>query len=342
MEYVFFDIECANCYDNKGKVCEFGYVVTNDRLEITDGDEILINPDAPFDWYALKKILSYPKETYLKAEKYPAHFYKIKSALTANGRIIIGQNTKNDLFYLADESKRYGLEFLNVEFYDLSVIYKRLYNLDNPLSVEKMLTELKIEPDERLHIAMNDAKATAVIMKKLSENFNLSAAEMLKSYGVKQSVRNGRFADKTLPEMLDELKDGGEVSNADKQRFISLFVQSVRVEKRIDSVLTGKRLCLSETFEKEHVLESAVIIAELIKRGARYSTWVAENDLLIVGDDEITDKTTAHGRCRIAHNNKVKIITLSELLPLIGLTEQELTNENVPKLNKIKDKLILK
>ena len=28
MRYLFFDIECANCYDSEAKICEFGYVLT--------------------------------------------------------------------------------------------------------------------------------------------------------------------------------------------------------------------------------------------------------------------------------------------------------------------------
>lgn len=318
MEYVFFDIECANCYEGKGKVCEFGYAVTDENLKITEEEEILINPDSAFDWYALKKILAYGKEVYLKAEKYPAHFKKIRSALIKTNRVIIGQNTKNDLYYLADESRRYGLEFLNAEFYDLSVIFKRLYGLDNPPSVEKMMQQLEIETDERLHIAVNDAKATAVIMKKLTEIFGLSAEEILKRYGVKQAVKSGRFADKTLPEMIEELREGGEVSNADKQRFLALFAQSVRTDKKINCELTGKKVCLSETLEKKHVMKCAAVIEKLVKRGARYCTWAAESDCLVVGDEENINAETAHGRLRAALNNKVEIVRLGGLLDSMG------------------------
>lgn len=29
MNYLFFDIECSNCFGGRGKICEFGYMLTN-------------------------------------------------------------------------------------------------------------------------------------------------------------------------------------------------------------------------------------------------------------------------------------------------------------------------
>ena len=34
MKYLFFDIECSNCFNNIGKMCEFGYVVTDENFKI--------------------------------------------------------------------------------------------------------------------------------------------------------------------------------------------------------------------------------------------------------------------------------------------------------------------
>ena len=36
MKYVFFDIECANCYQGKGKICSFGYVITNENFDVEE------------------------------------------------------------------------------------------------------------------------------------------------------------------------------------------------------------------------------------------------------------------------------------------------------------------
>ena len=49
--YLFFDIECANCFDGVGKMCSFGYVLVNEEFEILDEDDVVMNPEAEFDWY---------------------------------------------------------------------------------------------------------------------------------------------------------------------------------------------------------------------------------------------------------------------------------------------------
>ena len=35
MNFVFYDVECANCYNGKGKLCSFGYVITDFDYVVT-------------------------------------------------------------------------------------------------------------------------------------------------------------------------------------------------------------------------------------------------------------------------------------------------------------------
>ena len=43
MEYLFFDIECANSFDGGGKICEFGYVITDEQFQIKEKKMYLID-----------------------------------------------------------------------------------------------------------------------------------------------------------------------------------------------------------------------------------------------------------------------------------------------------------
>ena len=45
MKYLFFDIECCD----GTHICEFGYVLTNDKFEILDRDFFLMNPERKFN-----------------------------------------------------------------------------------------------------------------------------------------------------------------------------------------------------------------------------------------------------------------------------------------------------
>ena len=44
MRVLFFDLEFAHS-KNGGKICEFGYVVTNEKLEILRKENMIINPN---------------------------------------------------------------------------------------------------------------------------------------------------------------------------------------------------------------------------------------------------------------------------------------------------------
>ena len=46
MRYLFFDIECA---DGNFKICEFGYVITDESFNILTKKNILINPQCRFN-----------------------------------------------------------------------------------------------------------------------------------------------------------------------------------------------------------------------------------------------------------------------------------------------------
>ena len=67
MKYLFFDIECANCFDGKGKICEFGYVQTDENFSIIEKESFKINPCAPFDKKGFefnKKVSEFNKKSF--------------------------------------------------------------------------------------------------------------------------------------------------------------------------------------------------------------------------------------------------------------------------------------
>ena len=53
MKYLFFDCECANCYNHEGKICSFGYVITDESFKQSEEKDLIINPDSPFDPHVL-------------------------------------------------------------------------------------------------------------------------------------------------------------------------------------------------------------------------------------------------------------------------------------------------
>ena len=45
MKFLFFDIECANCFGGVGKIFSFGYVLTDETFHVLERDDILMNPE---------------------------------------------------------------------------------------------------------------------------------------------------------------------------------------------------------------------------------------------------------------------------------------------------------
>ena len=80
MKYLFFDIECANCNDRRGKIYSFGYIIADEGLNvIEDEKDIVMNPDVDkWDWYVLKNILAYSKKEVERKSKFNKHYNKIK------------------------------------------------------------------------------------------------------------------------------------------------------------------------------------------------------------------------------------------------------------------------
>lgn len=40
MKYLFFDIECANCNDRRGKIYSFGYIIADEGLNVIEDERI--------------------------------------------------------------------------------------------------------------------------------------------------------------------------------------------------------------------------------------------------------------------------------------------------------------
>ena len=77
MKYLFFDIECASVR-NGSKMCSFGYVLTDENLNIIEENDIMINPKSEWDFYALKHILAHSKEYYESFPDFNTQYEKIK------------------------------------------------------------------------------------------------------------------------------------------------------------------------------------------------------------------------------------------------------------------------
>ena len=127
MNYLFFDIECCNCHH----ICEFGYVLTDDKFNIIKKEELLINPAKEFTVPNDNKFkgLSYSQEEYLNSPSFREYYDKIKNIINNENQIIFGYAINNDAVYLRTACKRYKLKPISFTFYDIQIILSKNENI---------------------------------------------------------------------------------------------------------------------------------------------------------------------------------------------------------------------
>ena len=80
--FLFFDIECANCFNGIGKMCSLGYVIINENFEILDEDDVVMNPETEFDWYLFEPkndcTLAYSKDYFRMQHNFESYHSEIK------------------------------------------------------------------------------------------------------------------------------------------------------------------------------------------------------------------------------------------------------------------------
>ena len=126
MEYVFFDIECACVYKNVAKICVFGYCVCDEKFNIIQKEDILINPNGKFhltDRGGDGIVLPYDYEEFKKYPPFPHFYSRIKKLLEGEDKLVFGHAAVNDVKYLCLETRRYKLPSFSFRFADTQVIY---------------------------------------------------------------------------------------------------------------------------------------------------------------------------------------------------------------------------
>lgn len=216
MKFLFFDIECANCDLGKGKICSFGYVLTDEAFHIIKEEDILINPDAPFhltgrrDKRDIK--LGYTMEEFYSAPKFPVFYDKIFGLITDPDTMAIGYAVINDVNFLISECERYSLSIPDFEYFDVQLMYSDYKNISGIVGLERAGAEFGTVTQE-VHVSRDDAKDTMTIAKGICEKLKISLLDGMKlSYRAKSRLTSGEKSPlERMPKRRDYVKLKEEV-----------------------------------------------------------------------------------------------------------------------------------
>ena len=185
MNYLFFDIECANCFNGIGKICSFGYVLCDENFSVIESDDLLMNPDTIFDWYLFKEDskcrLAYTREDYINNPKFPQHYKKIKSLLEASNQIIFGFGCQNDVATIATECLRYDLDLIDFNCHDIHTVLEKIYEIKGGLGTYVEKFEIPTDGME-FHDSKADAFFTMKVTEKLMNDQKKPLKELLAPY----------------------------------------------------------------------------------------------------------------------------------------------------------------
>ncbi len=331
MDYLFFDIECANCDGGNGKICSFGYTLADEKLNVVEKKDIVINPRAPFrlrGWGNKTYItLAYPEEAFRQAPDF-GHFYDvIAEMLRAPDRMIFGYAPENDAGFLRSEFERYRKPQVDFVFYDVQRMYKNAIGTENGqlCSLTSACEGLGIETPFTEHKSCDDAYATLLVLKKLCEIKNMAPSALASACApCKGHLENGEVgADYFKPKTELKASERNMIKgiNRDSFRYLRRRLSGIRKE----GVLGGKRICFSWLYEFYHYKEMLVLLSEINNCGGRYVHKVHECDIFVKKPDGQRGNCKRLAEAIALEKKRPEIYEFSEFLSIIGINSDELS-----------------
>ena len=367
MKYTFFDIECANCFHGNGKICSFGYVITDEKFKVLEKKDILINPHSKFHLFGHKNhpgiVLAYDEKTFNSSPDF-LHFYKkIRSLLTSKNSINFGFSVLSDAGYIKSECKRYAQVMFDYEFVDIQRIYTDYKELQNTPALIKCAAEYGVTDTQEVHKSDDDSYFTMRVLKGLCEETGLTVTELIEKYPhCKGRCVNGEIESEFLK--FKEAQKANKLSKMEKltgslranwvyrveenYSALSNYIKRVYVDRKINSPISGKRVCVSGLYEDYHFNEMMNIVSLLAKNGAKYTKHIYSCDIFVTYD--LFDKNGKEYQCyrrdkvnnAVLNGSKIDIITLNELYDILGVNEEEIKFLDKGSLAPLKDRELAK
>ena len=370
MKYLIFDCEFATSKGGVEKICEFGYVVVDEKFNIIRQGNIIINPKIErneWDWYAVKKILKRRIGEYENRLFFKAYYSQI-AALFHDADYVIGHSIESDVHALNCELKRYKLPPLDFNYYDIREMYKNYSHSDKSVSVENMATQLGIDGDKQIHDAGADALNTMLELKAMLSNLELSFEEMVEACPTcKDSTKNliiesieraeKERAERKERMLAGEYSDGTnemhKFKKGSNKAIFRMFLENVQVTTSGAGKLKGKKVCVSGNYERHHFKEMMNLVQIIKNERGDYCSKPEEADIFVTylyekgGElkpcvrENYADKAISEGR-------EIQKIPFDEFLALLDLTNEKLESLPLPSIDclfkdgaKIKNKKLL-
>ena len=328
MKFLFFDQEFASSFGGTSKICEFGYVITNESFEVLNRYNIIINPNLKryqWDKRVVREILKRNIEEYENGITFPKAYETIKHIISS-ADYVFGHSLDGDAKALNDECKRYYLPSINFVFYDIKKFYKDYINTSKNFSVTNILKELKIDGENGAHDAETDAYNTMLELKTMLERLEINVEDLIELCPeVKDINENYQVLSTSLNlERKQEIFNLAITGNNDNtlrydnynMQLYSLFLENVKPQKVADKKLSGQKVCISPNYIQNHYKQILNIIQLLCNHGASFTKKKSEANISVFYDSNNSETNQ--------NTLEKETISLDDLLNRLGTSQQEL------------------
>lgn len=321
MKFLFFDTECANCYQGVGKICEFGYVLTDDKFRVLKSDNLLINPQSNFNVYGFKQagiVFAHPYHEYYKYPTLDKRYGEIRKLMTDSRIIAVGYSTECDANYLLTDLRRNKLKEFNFRFLDVAKLYRDLTGKETSLDIMYEGSE-KLDIELVHHEARSDSFMTMAVLKRFLSETNTKVKDL----------------EMSLPEAFGEVFDGRIVSGSSAFRYTKGDRMTQCNKKVLDDFvkncpagqtnpkITNKSVCFARDYERTHFSTVLAAAKVIISSGGRYCNIVSKADIVVYPPEEDFKKL------RKMCTRKTKLVKLEDLCELLCLPPNSLSQNEV-------------
>lgn len=307
MKYLYFDVECISCKGGTGKLCSFGYVLTDEQFNIIDKDDIIINPNLPrkdYDWFVVKKMLSYTLNEIESKPNFEHHYQRIKNLLTNPEHITLGFDVVNDLQYINDECIGYNLTKLDIKSYDVQDFYKQYSGERKRSSLSKLVEILEVSCDNLSeHNSRDDSEMTMLVAKTICEKLSLTLTDVM------------AICDKSIM----QIKERTEKSPRSHSR--SFAKELKNLAEQYPERKTYPMICLSDTIKETDAGKRLQLIKVIFDHNYNYGSKVSECSIY-VANDEIGERDLSYAQ-NIKEGKIIKKINIKDLSELLGVDIDE-------------------
>lgn len=351
MKYLFFDIECANCYNNCAKIFSLGYLITDEKFNVLhEKEDVLINPRDRFDWYVAKKMMAYPREIFKDQPPFPDFYDRFKEMFEDPEIVVIGYAVTNDVHFLHDDCKRYNLPVFSYRFFDVQQLYARQPVNNTAKNLEDSVLSWYGEEPENMHRSDEDAYNTMRIMKAIAAFHNTDLPGLLEMYpdcggethdgiinfawkkpeGEKKKKRHrSKKGKKKEEEATPEMGDNSMEQGSHNAELFVRFLENVKPRNKIRKppLLSGHTVTVSLNYQRYHFNEMLYLVQMIVDAGGHYTLCTRDADTLYTYGDEENDIRYSIFNQRIAAGEDLDILPLKALFDILETSEVRLTRK---------------